>query len=215
MNRVTSFIAGACLLVVGVAAPVSAGGVDVDFDGLKANLRITGDDWLLQFSYEIEVNDAPTSEAFTLALDVFEHGRPLVDADNKPVQILVPLDRPVDGDEDEQEYEGTLEVTLPAGSVRDADGLKLVGRVIRERDGRVFEKRDTSVRFDRPVVHVREVVTPVVFEPTPVVVERRIAAPVIVERRYVRAPVYVTPARVHHVRYVDSCPPRRVVRVRW
>lgn len=215
MSRVTYFAATICSLMLVFAARASAGGVDVDFDGLKADLRLAGNDWVMWFLYEIEINDAPSSEAFTLVLDVEEHGRRLVDAESKPVQIAVPLDRPVDGDDDEQEYAGTLEVTLPAGSVRDADGLKLVGRVIRERDQRVFEQRSTRVDFLRPVVHVREVVTPVVVEPVPVVIERRVVAPVVVERRYVRAPVYVAPVRVHHVRYVDPCPPRRVVRVRW
>jgi hypothetical protein len=153
--RFSVFAAGALITLAATAQSVEAsrrhrcGRADADIDSLDASLRHTRGGWQLRVEYEVEIEDACRRERFSLILRVTERGRPVIDRYGRPIVFEIPLDRPTDIDDDELEFEHSVTLTLPDGSVGNPRKLKLEAKVIRARDGRVLDRERESIDYDR------------------------------------------------------------------
>lgn len=153
--RLSALAAGALLTLAAATRPVEASGrhrsgrADADIDSLDASLRQTRGGWLLRVDFEIEIEDACRSERFSLLLRVTEQGRPTLDREGRPIVFEIPLDRPTDIDDEELEFERSVVLTLPGGAIWNPDKLKLEAKVIATRDGRVLDRDDESIEYDR------------------------------------------------------------------
>jgi hypothetical protein len=153
--RFSVFAAGALITLAATAQPAEAsrrhrcGRADADIDSLDASLRHTRGGWQLRVEYEIDIEDACRREHFSLLLRVTERGRPVVDRSGRPIVFEIPLDRPTDINDDELEFEHSVTLTLPDGSVYDPKKLRLEAKVIRAHDGQVLDRGRESIDFDR------------------------------------------------------------------
>ena len=155
-NSYTRFLAAA-LLAAAVSPDVSEAShgrdrrsrADVDIDSLRATVTPARDGWRLEVRYEVEVEDAPRYDRFDLVLALTERGRLLTDRRGRPLTLVVPLDRPSEVDDDELEFEGRASFRLPRGAVYNPKKLKVHAKVVRVRDGRAFDRKSKSVKFQR------------------------------------------------------------------
>ena len=120
---------------------------EVDLESLKGRLYYAPDEWKLHVRYDVEVEDAYCRDSFDLVLYVIDRGRPVLDSTGRPIQIVVPLDRPTEIDDDELEFEGRFVVGLPHCSDYTVPDLRLQGVVVRRSDGLRFDQKERRVRF--------------------------------------------------------------------
>ncbi len=124
---------------------------DVDIESLRGELWRSGGEWLLEIRYDVEVEDyLPPPGALELILYVTERGHTLVDRAGYPIEFVVPLDRPSEVDDDEIEFEDRITVTLPDGVFHDPGRLRLESLVVHAGDDRPLDRKDKSIKYDRP-----------------------------------------------------------------
>lgn len=186
-----------------MAAPAFAKGqTDVDIEGLKADLYPDGEDWTLRIRYDVEVERAQPDERFLLALQFSDDGYRIRDAEGRPMEVIVPLEFPVEAKRDKQVFKDTIEVRLPGEAVRRPYDVRVHAGAIREGGSPAFDTKETRAAAHLPVV---------VIESRPQVVEIVRPAPVVhvIERRPVVHVVHRAP------RVVEVHRPRTVRVVRW
>ena len=93
---------------------------------------------------------SPPPGELELILYVTEHGRTLVDRAGRPIEFVVPLEYPSEVDDGEIEFEDRVTVTLPDGVFHDPDRLRLESVVFRVGDNRPLDRKDKSIKYDRP-----------------------------------------------------------------
>lgn len=130
---------------------VSSGRTKADLDELRAEIRFDRGQWLLLVRYEVEIKRPQPAARFELVLTLTERSRPVVDAMGQPVVIGVPLARPanVNRKSDKVVFRDFVTVRLPDGIFHRPDDLRLEGRVIAVDFGRVLDRKNISVKFDR------------------------------------------------------------------
>ena len=149
--------ASALILVVVSASTALADGrrwsarPDVDIESLRGKLWRVGGEWLLEARYDVEVEDyLPRPGELDLILYVTEHGSVLADHTGRPIEFVVPLEHPRETDDDELEFEDRVIVTLPDRTFRDPRHLRLHGVVVHANDDYPLDRKDKSIKFDKP-----------------------------------------------------------------
>ncbi|RMF81871.1 MAG: hypothetical protein D6744_06685 [Planctomycetota bacterium] len=129
---IASILAGAVLVAAGATADDHGryGELEVEIDHLKAELRLSGDTWLVDTGYEVEVEGHPIPSGLALLLTVTDAERTIAAPTGEPIELIVPLDRPTDIDDDELEFKGAAVVPLPDGSFSHPANLRLHGYVV-------------------------------------------------------------------------------------
>ncbi|MDM8008370.1 MAG: hypothetical protein QUV05_19695 [Phycisphaerae bacterium] len=117
---------------------------EVDIEDLDAEIRWDGEKWRLFVEYDVEIEHPGAGESFDLVLNLFDKSRR-----NQPVQIIVPLVQPSEVDDDEVEYESTVEARIDARLVGDPTRLRLHGMVVYRGGGTVLDEEETSVDHKR------------------------------------------------------------------
>lgn len=204
-------------LGLGLAAlPASADEV-ADLEGLRADLYPDGSDWVVKVRYDVELEGAHPEDRYLLALQFSDDDCRVMDAEGRPVEVVVPLERPTGVDAHELVFRNAVEARLPGGAVRRPHALRVHGAVLREGESHIRDEKSTAATAHLPVVYVEsprvvEVVRPapvvhVIERPAPVVY----AAPVVrvIDRGPVvhvvdRGPRTVVVRRPGHVRVVRS-----------
>lgn len=120
---------------------------DADIDSLRADIWSGHGEWLLRVRYEIEIEDFRPGERFELVLHLTERGRRLVDRKGRVIEIVVPLDRPTEVDDDELEFEDVLTVRLPARVLSNPKRLRIHAAVVSAGGVRPLDHKDRSVRY--------------------------------------------------------------------
>lgn len=120
---------------------------DADIDSLRADIWYGRGGWLLRVRYEIEIEDFRPGERYELVIRLTERGCKLVDRKGRPIEIVVPLDRPTEVDDDELEFEGVLTVRLPARVLSNPKRLRIHAAVVPEGGVRPLDRKDRSVRY--------------------------------------------------------------------
>lgn len=124
--------------------------IDVDLDSLKAEILPGATEWTLHVRYKVEIEDAGPGDHFVLVLGLRERGKPLLEQDGRPVNIVLQLDNPAEVDDDEQTFLGDFDVTLPNAMVHCPDRLQLRGAVLGDGDDKPLDDKNTSVKFKAP-----------------------------------------------------------------
>lgn len=124
--------------------------ISVDIEDLDARLIDNGDAWTVRVDYEVEIEGTHHVEGLALVLSTQEHGRLLADRNGQPIEIIIPLDRPSEVDDDEVEFEQTISFTLPDEAFVDPGALRLTGVVIGGPEGPVLDRDDTHISYHRP-----------------------------------------------------------------
>ncbi|NLE57181.1 MAG: hypothetical protein GX616_02385 [Planctomycetes bacterium] len=152
MRTTSSIVAAAVFLagstVVWASRPepghMSRHGTEADIEDLDAEIRWDGEKWRLSVEYDVEIENAGGGESFDLVLSLFDkRGR------NTPVQITVQLVQPTEVDDNEVEYESTVEARIDASLVGDPTRLRLRGMVVYRGGGIVLDEKETSVDHKR------------------------------------------------------------------
>lgn len=124
---------------------------DVDIESLRGELHRAGGEWLLEVRYDVEVEDhLPLPGELELILVVTDHGHALVDDTNSPIEYVVPLRYPSEEDDDELEFEDRITIALPDGAIVGLDHLRLEGIVVRAGDDHPLDRKDKSIKYERP-----------------------------------------------------------------
>lgn len=140
-----------------VAADASAGdrhwrgyrAPDAEIDDLDAAIHFARGGWLLSVGFEIEVEDARPGAPLYLSIVVLDGKRPILDQWGRPLEILVPLDRPVEIDGDEIEFRDEVDFRVPDGLFSHPKNLRVLARIIDGPRGRVLDDDDEKVSFRR------------------------------------------------------------------
>ncbi len=159
---------------------------DVDIDELSARIQRAGADWRLDVDYQVDIDHAGRSaEPLQLVLSVRDDEGVLADPEGRPFEVMIPLDRPSDVDDDEFEFEAGTALSLPDGAFAWPHRLVLEGIVLDPRDSAVLDRDSTRVRYSEPVY----------YQPAPVVVESPVVVDSYPSSVYVADPypVYVDP----------------------
>ncbi|HRR85332.1 MAG TPA: hypothetical protein P5316_10000 [Phycisphaerae bacterium] len=145
--------ATAAVLLLGSAAAWASGleagyrsscRTEADIEDLDAEIRWDGEKWRLLVEYDVEIEHAGAGESFDLVLSLFDkHSR------KEAAQIVVPLVQPTEVDDDEVEYESTVEARIDARLVGDPKRLRLRAMVVYRGGGTVLDEKETSVDYKR------------------------------------------------------------------
>ncbi|MBN2446505.1 MAG: hypothetical protein JXO22_07265 [Phycisphaerae bacterium] len=155
-TRPTNCIIVAAVLSFGLSSAAVAGerrerGMDVDFESLKGEVWRADGEWVLEVRYEIEIEDRlPRPGELTLVICIRDGDELLLNEEGTPFELIVPLDRPSEVDDDEIEFEDRFIVVLPNGAIRDPGHMRLEAAIVSEDDGHAVEHRDSSVKFRKP-----------------------------------------------------------------
>lgn len=125
-------------------------GIDADIDSLDTELRHAGADWEIIIEYEVEIEGPIGGDVFVLVLELFEDEQPVIDENGAPLVMEIELINPSERDDDELEFEDRISATVPKAWIGDDDDLELVAKLIRVRDGVIFDDEDESVKEERP-----------------------------------------------------------------
>ena len=122
------------------AAPVALAGEKTqigpfiaEIDKLEAKVSPGGGEWLLRIEYEVELKRAgPVANAdpLDLVINITDHGRIAVDANNEPLAIAISLDQPTKRKSSKTVFEGKLLVSLGASYPGDITNLRLHGKIV-------------------------------------------------------------------------------------
>jgi hypothetical protein len=124
---------------------------DVDIESLRGELWRSGGEWLLEVRYDVEVEDyVPPPGELELILHVTERDHALVDHTGRSIEFVVPLEYPSEVDDDEVEFEDRTVFTLPDGVFHNPDRLRLEAVAVRAGYDYVLDRKDKSIKFDRP-----------------------------------------------------------------
>ncbi len=162
MLRISHFLcySAAAVLALALTQPTNAQGwgwnvptvkTKADIDTLKADIRFDRGQWLLTVQYEVEVKRPHSAALLDLELALTERKHQVFDASGQPAVLRVPLVRPSSGNRkgDKVVFRDVISVYLPDGIFHRAKDLRVEGRVIAADFGRVLDRKNTSVKFDR------------------------------------------------------------------
>ncbi len=130
----------------------------VKFDKLSGKIERSRGEWLLRVKYQVDVRRAALAETgpLTLVVDVMDGDRTILLPDNKPLQIVVPLERAKDDDDEKLEFEGRRIVSLGTRFVGDIGNIQLYGSVVAGTEGeplaRKHDDADLRVHHDTVIV---------------------------------------------------------------
>lgn len=137
-------------LLAGLAVPASQAGSppDADIDDLDGDLYRTKEGWELKVAFEIEIETYhPRSDEFALVLLVSNDGRPIRDELGKPLEIVVPMEKPTKIDDDEVEYEGKISIIFDPEDVDDPRKLRINARLIRLADNLTLDVKRIKAKY--------------------------------------------------------------------
>jgi len=121
-----------------------AGYPQVEIDSLKASLRTDRAEWEITVKYKVETEEMEIGR-FDLVFQLWAYGRPLVDAADRPLEFVMPLDRPSEVDDDEIEYKGRFMRILPGDLEVDPHDLRIDALVIDRANERVVKHKEKEV----------------------------------------------------------------------
>lgn len=122
---------------------------DVDMDSLKGELFRVDGEWQLEVRFDVEIEDYRPADRFDLILYVSEKGYRLADEKGRPIEYVIPLDRPTQVDDDELEFEHRVTLSVPDGAFRNPKRLRLHGRVVFQGEEHPLAHKDKSIKFKR------------------------------------------------------------------
>ena len=154
------------LALAGLLAPTALadddhyrGELDIEIDHLKADLRLSGDTWLVDAGYEVDVEGRNIPGGLALLLTVTDAGRTIAAPTGEPIELIVPLEYPTDVDDDELEFKGAAIVALEDGSFSHPANLRLHGYIVLPDADQPLAGKTTEIDFHEPVyyggTHVR------------------------------------------------------------
>jgi len=141
--------AGILLLAAQANADHREKRADVDIDSLKAEIYPERHGWRVGVRYEVEVEDYYGKKPLLLVMNLRERGRVLTERDGRPIEIVVPLDRPTEIDDDELEFEDSISVSLDEHVVCYPGSLRIEATVVDPHTNRPLERKQRSVRYRR------------------------------------------------------------------
>ncbi len=123
--------------------------VKIDFESLKGELRWSRGEWQLRIKYDVEIEKYERGDRFELVLYVSEHGEVVRDDEGKPIEWVVPLDRPSEIDDDELEFESRITVYRPGDSIRYPKKLRINGIVYQDGYELPLKRKIKSIKYKR------------------------------------------------------------------
>jgi PAS domain-containing protein len=137
-------------LLTGLALPASLAGSSpkADIDDLDGDLYRTREGWELKVAFEIEIEtDHPRRDDFALLLNVSNDGRPIRDETGKPLEIVVPMEKPSKIDDDEIEFEGKISIIFEPEDVDDPRKVRINARLIRLADNLTLDVERIKAKY--------------------------------------------------------------------
>lgn len=157
LNQRLAMLAAAAAVVAWVGAGAALGGdrrrpkpVDVDIESLKSEIRPYRDEWWLDVRYKVEIEHYRRGERYELVVRLTEHDYEIVDREGRPVEFVIPLDRPTDIDKHELKFKQRVTISLPLDMIGDPGYLRLDGDVYRIGDNRSLDHKSKSVKHKKP-----------------------------------------------------------------
>lgn len=120
---------------------------EADIEDLDAELRYLGEEWDLSVDYEVEIEDARRGQQFDLVFSLRERSRGALTPRGKAMRIIMPLDRPVELDDDEMEFSGCIGARLPRDLIRRPDRLRIHAAVVPRGGGPALDTETESVAY--------------------------------------------------------------------
>lgn len=142
---------------------------EADIEELEARIRFDAGQWPLHIKYEVEIEDACADERFDLVLQLMECDRLVVDPQGQQVVITIPLDRPIEVEDDGEEarFRDLISVNIPDGSFAHPRDLRVEARVVPAGGGCALDDDDTNVCCERVAIIVPPPPPPVIMAPAP------------------------------------------------
>lgn len=136
-------------LVVSLAAPGATAGdrPDVDIESLAGRLYRSTGNWLLEVTYDVEVEHADAAGPLSLVVGITERGYAISDAGGEPVVFSVALDRPTEVDKHELEFESGFSVDLASGLFGDPRKLQLQAAVYEQNSDYPLDEKSSSIKY--------------------------------------------------------------------
>lgn len=149
LRRIHTVLCGALLACSSLSAERAvADEPDVDIDKLSAEVWYTQTQWHVgvRYTVEIDARDMPPAGQFYIRLTMTEDDRPVVDSNQRPVQIDVELDQVVRSDDDKVVFRDVLTIDLPRESLTRGERVRLRATVHLE-GGRALDRKEVRVKY--------------------------------------------------------------------
>ena len=121
---------------------------EVDIERLKARMSYDYGQWRLAIRYKVELEDLPPGR-FDLVVQPIECNGPVRDRRGRPIEFVVPLDRPSKVKRDEFEFKGRFSITLEDGTFANPRRVRLQAIVVDRYTHRVVAHDDTKIKVKR------------------------------------------------------------------
>ncbi len=117
---------------------------EADIEELEARMYLDRGVWRLNVAFEVEAEDARPGQ-FDLVVQLREKGRRILDRRGRPIEFIVPLNRPVKIKRDEAEFRGNFSATISLDAIGRAKNVRVEAIVIDRSTGRAVEQDDAKV----------------------------------------------------------------------
>jgi hypothetical protein len=117
---------------------------DVDFDRLRGEACASGDQWRVVIQYELETEDVDPTTPLRLHIELTDRQGRLLRCAAARTRVL--LSHPTKVDDDEREYRGRIELSVPAFAAHRPRDLRIRGRVTFCDSNRTLASRKGKVR---------------------------------------------------------------------
>lgn len=124
--------------------------LEVKIDDLEGDVTRCKNEWMLKIEYSVEIQSKTEigNDPLVVLIELLESGHPVVTADGKPVQWLLPLDHPTKSKKNKREFERTMHTSLGETFAGDLEHLELAASVLNEATAVELAHKTEEVDFD-------------------------------------------------------------------
>lgn len=124
--------------------------LEIKIDDLEGDVTRCKNEWMLKIEYSVEIKSKSEigNDPLVVLIELLERGHPVVTADGKPVQWLMPLDHPTKSKKNKREFERTMHTSLGETFGGDLEHLELSATVLNEATAVELAHKTEEVDFD-------------------------------------------------------------------
>lgn len=124
--------------------------LEVKIDDLEGDVTRCKNEWMLKIEYSVHIKSKSEigDEPLVVLIELLERGHPVVTAEGKPVQWLMPLDHPSKSKKDKREFERTMHASLGETYAGDLEHLELAASVLDQATAMELAHKTEEIDFD-------------------------------------------------------------------